>query len=183
MSRLKVTNLPIDGLKLIEMHALGDSRGHLTRLFCAEELRVAGWTKPIAQINYTYTSKRGTVRGMHFQRSPYSEMKLVCCMRGEILDVALDLRPESKTYLQHHAEYLSAQKGNALLIPEGFAHGFQTLTDDVDLIYCHSMSYRAAAEAGVNHSDKKLCIEWPLAITEISDRDQNHPLIDQYLKD
>lgn len=182
MSRLKVTRLPIDGLKLLEREVLGDSRGYLARLFCSEELTDAGWVNPIAQINHTHTSKKGTVRGMHYQRAPYAEMKLVSCLRGEIWDVAVDLRAESKTYLQHYAVHLSAQSGTALLIPEGFAHGFQTLTDDVDLIYCHSMHYSADAEAGLNQSDKRLHIEWPLSITEISVRDQSHILIDDYFK-
>ena len=182
MSRLKVKNLPIGGLKLIERTVLGDSRGHLARLFCAEELSAAGWIRPIAQINHTYTLKKGAVRGMHYQRSPYSEMKLVSCIRGELLDVAVDLRNDSDTYLQYHSELLSAENGKALLIPEGFAHGFQALTDDIELIYCHSMFYNAEAEAGISPRDKRLNIEWPLPITEISDRDQNHPLIDQYFK-
>jgi dTDP-4-dehydrorhamnose 3,5-epimerase len=143
---------------------------------------VAGWTKPIVQINHTYTAKKGTVRGMHYQRPPHSEMKLVSCIRGELLDVVVDLRNDSDTYLQHHVELLSAGNGKALLIPEGFAHGFQSLTDDVELIYCHSMFYNAEAEAGISPSDKKLSIEWPLSITEISTRDQDHPLIDQYFE-
>jgi dTDP-4-dehydrorhamnose 3,5-epimerase len=182
LSRLKITNLTIDGLKLIERHMLGDSRGHLTRLFCAEELSEAGWTMPIAQINHTHTSKRGAVRGMHYQRPPYSEMKLVSCIRGELLDVVVDLRSESSTYLQSHAELLSAKNGKALLIPEGFAHGFQALTDDVELIYCHSVIYVADAEAGISPRDEKLGIEWPLQITEISDRDNRHPPIDECFK-
>lgn len=161
---------------------LGDSRGYFTRLFCAEELTVVGWTKPIAQINHTYTAKKGTVRGMHYQRSPHAEMKLVSCIRGKLLDVVVDLRNDSDTYLQHHVELLSAENGKALLIPEGFAHGFQSLTDEVELIYCHSMFYNAEAEAGISPSDKKLSIKWPLPITEISTRDQNHPLIDEYFE-
>lgn len=182
MSRLKITNLRFGGLKLIERSVLSDSRGHFARLFCAEDLSAAGWSKPIAQINHTYTLKKGAVRGLHYQRSPYSEMKLVSCIRGELFDVAVDLRNDSDTYLQYHSELLSAKNGKALSIPEGFAHGFQALTDDVELIYCHSMFYNAEAEAGISLWDKRLSIEWPLPITEISDRDQNHPLIDQYFK-
>ena len=174
--------MPIRGLKLIERTLLSDSRGHLARLFCAEELSAAGWVKPIIQINHTCTLKKGAVRGMHYQRSPYCEMKLVSCIRGELLDVAVDLRNNSDTYLQYHPELLSAENGKALLIPEGFAHGFQALTDDVELIYCHSMFYNAEAEAGINPRDKRLSIEWSLPITEISDRDQNHPQIDRYFK-
>ena len=182
MSRLKITNLPIDGLKLIERKFLTDSRGHFSRLFCAEELSAAGWIKPIAQINHTLTLKKGSVRGMHYQQSPYSEMKLVSCIRGELLDVAVDLRNNSDTYLQYHEEFLSSENGKALLIPEGFAHGFQSLTDNVELIYCHSMFYHQEAESGINPKDERLNIEWPLPITDISDRDNIHPPINQYFK-
>jgi dTDP-4-dehydrorhamnose 3,5-epimerase len=148
-------------------------------LFCAEELSVAGWKKPIAQINHTRTSRRGTVRGMHFQRAPHSEMKLVSCIRGSVWDVAVDLRKGSATFLQWHAEELSAENGRAMLIPEGFAHGFQSLTDDVELLYCHSAPYHAEAEDGLNPADPELAIAWPLEITELSGRDTQHPMIGQ----
>ena len=107
---------------------MGDARGFLSRLFCAEELRAAGWTGPIAQINHTHTARKGTVRGMHFQYPPHAEMKLVSCLRGEVWDVAVDIRAGSQTFLRWHAEILSADNGRALLIPQGFAHGFQALT-------------------------------------------------------
>ena len=110
MNRLFVTDLPLAGLKRIERQRLGDARGFLSRLFCAEELGPAGWTKPIAQINHTYTAKRGTVRGMHFQHPPHADMKLVSCIRGEVWDVAVDIRAGSKTFLRWHAEKLSADE-------------------------------------------------------------------------
>lgn len=179
MNRFTLTGLPLPGLKLVERQRLGDSRGFLTRLFCAEELTAAGWTKPIAQVNHTYTAQRGAVRGLHYQTPPHAEMKLVSCIRGEVWDVALDLRTGSPTYLQWHAETLSAGNHRALLIPEGFAHGFQALTDDVELIYLHSAAYNAAAEAGLNAKDPALNIAWPLDITELSVRDQNHPAFDE----
>jgi len=179
MSRLIVTDLPLAGLKLVERMNLGDSRGFLSRLFCAEELASAGWQKPIAQINHTLTAKRGAVRGMHFQRPPYAEMKLVSCLRGRVWDVAVDLREGSDTLLHWHAEELSADNQRALLIPEGFAHGFQALTDDVELLYCHSAAHQSESEGGLNPQDLKLAIEWPLEIAELSDRDAHHPMIDQ----
>lgn len=178
MSRLAVSDLPLAGLKRIGRQRLGDSRGFLSRLFCAEELAAAGWAKSIAQINHTLTANRGTVRGMHFQRPPHAEMKLVTCIRGEVWDVAVDLRAGSPTFLQWYAEHLSAGNSRALLIPEGFAHGFQALTDDVDLLYCHSAAYAATAEAGLNPCDLRLAIAWPLSITELSARDKGHSLID-----
>lgn len=177
MNRFTVIDLPLPGLKLIERQRVGDSRGFLSRLFCAEELADAGWVKPVAQINHTYTALRGTLRGMHFQRPPHAEMKLVSCLRGEVWDVAVDVRADSPTFLQWHAERLSADNGQAMLIPEGFAHGFQTLTDDVELLYCHSAAYSHDAEAGLNPRDARLAIAWPLPITELSARDAAHPLI------
>lgn len=179
MSRFTVTELPLAGLKLIERQRLGDDRGFLSRLFCAEDLACAGWQKPIAQVNHSYTAKRGTVRGMHFQMPPHAEMKLVSCVRGRVWDVAVDLRGGSGTLLHWHAEELSADNHKALLIPEGFAHGFQALTDDVELLYCHSTAYLGEAKGALNPRDFKLAIEWPLEITEISDADAHYPLIDQ----
>jgi dTDP-4-dehydrorhamnose 3,5-epimerase len=177
MSRFTVTDLPLPGLKLVERHRVGDARGFLNRLFCAEQLVAAGWVKPVAQINHTYTARRGAVRGMHFQYPPHSEMKLVSCLRGEVWDVVVDVRAGSSTFLRWHAEFLSAHNDRALLIPEGFAHGFQALTNDVEMLYCHSVDYAEKAEAGLNHQDARLDITWPLPITELSARDANHPLI------
>lgn len=178
MNRFTVADLPLDGLKLIERQRLGDSRGFLSRLFCAEEFAAAGWCQPIVQINHTYTAQRGTLRGMHYQTPPHAEMKLVSCIQGEVWDVAVDLHAGSPTFLHWHAEILSATNNRALLIPEGFAHGFQTLTDDVTLLYCHTTAYCPAAEMALNTQDPRLSITWPLAITEISPRDATHPLLD-----
>jgi len=177
MSRLAVTELPLFGLKRVQRQRLGDSRGFLSRLFCADELAAAGWDQPIAQINHTLTAKRGTVRGLHFQRAPQAEIKLVSCLRGAVFDVAVDVRPGSATFLQWHGERLSADSGSALLIPEGFAHGFQALSDDVELLYCHSAAYCAPAEAGLNVQDPRLGIAWPLAIAELSARDAAHAML------
>jgi dTDP-4-dehydrorhamnose 3,5-epimerase len=178
VNRFTVTDLPLFGLKRIERQCIGDSRGFLSRMFCAEELTDAGWHKPIAQINHTFTTKRGTVRGMHYQRPPHAEMKLVTCIQGEVWDVAVDVRSGSETFLGWHAETLSANNQRALLIPEGFAHGFQTLSDDVILMYCHSATHHADAEAALNAHDPRLAITWPNPITELSSRDANHPMVD-----
>ncbi len=179
MSRFAITDLPLNGLKRVERQRLGDSRGFLSRIFCAKELAQVGWHKPIAQINHTYTAKCGTVRGMHFQHPPHAEMKLVSCLHGEVWDVAVDLRRGSPTFMRWHAECLSADNGFALLIPEGFAHGFQTLSDDVELLYCHSVAYVPDAEAGLNPMDQRLAIHWPLPITERSARDSHHPMLNE----
>lgn len=178
MNRFIVNDLPLPGLKLVTRQRIGDSRGFLSRLFCAEELATAGWVKPIAQVNHTFTAMRGTVRGMHFQHPPHAEMKLVNCIRGEVWDVAVDVRAGSPTFLHWHAEHLSADNGRALLIPEGFAHGFQALADDVELLYCHSDAYNASTEAGLNPLDARLAITWPLPISELSARDKSHSLIE-----
>jgi dTDP-4-dehydrorhamnose 3,5-epimerase len=178
MSRFAIHAAPLAGLKLVERQQLGDSRGFLSRLFCAEELASAGWTGAIAQINQTMTTKRGTVRGMHFQRPPHSEMKLVTCLRGAVWDVAVDLRAGSPSFLQWHAQELSASNRCALLIPEGFAHGFQALSDDCELLYLHSAVYAPQAEAGLHPDDPRLAISWPLPKTEMSARDTQHPMLD-----
>ena len=178
MSRLALAPLPLAGLFRVQRRPLVDERGFFARLFCAEELAGAGWTGAIAQINQSYTALKGTVRGMHFQPPPHAEMKLVSCVRGEVFDVAVDLRRGSPTFLRWHAERLSADNNRALLIPQGFAHGFQALTDDAELIYCHSAAYDAASEGGLNPRDPRLAIAWPLPITELSARDAQAAMLD-----
>ncbi len=181
MTRFAIQSTPLDGLKLIERKRLGDARGFLSRLFCAEELAIAGWTEPIAQINHTYTARRGTVRGMHFQYPPHADAKLVSCLRGEVWDVAVDLRAGSLTFLRWHAQRLSSENGCAMLIPEGFAHGFQTLSDDTELIYCHSACHSPELEGALDALDPRLAITWPLAVVERSERDMSHaPITDIY---
>ncbi len=182
MSRFIIKDTPVVGLKKLTRQRLGDTRGFLSRLFCSDELSDAGWVKSIAQINHTYTKQQGTVRGLHFQHPPHAEMKLVSCLKGEIWDVAVDLRKNSPTFLQWHAEKLSADNQCALLIPEGFAHGFQTLSNDCELLYLHNMPYNAAHEDALNMLDPTLAVEWPLAITEVSERDRKHPVINSSFK-
>jgi dTDP-4-dehydrorhamnose 3,5-epimerase len=177
MSRFEITTTPLQGLKLVQRQRLGDHRGFLSRVFCAEELAAAGFTGPIAQVNHTYTQRQGTVRGLHYQRPPHAEIKLVSCIRGQVWDVAVDLREGSPTFLHWHAQTLSADNALALLIPKGFAHGFQALSDDAELLYCHSAAYAAQAEAGLHPQDERLAIAWPLAIAELSARDAGHARI------
>lgn len=177
MSRFDITDTPLAGLKVVQRQVLGDARGYLSRLFCADELHGAGWRGPIAQINHTFTQQAGTVRGMHYQTPPHAEIKLVTCLRGEVWDVAVDLRPDSPTFLRWHAQHLSADNHNALLIPQGFAHGFQTLVDDVEMLYCHSVPYAPTADAGLNPLDARLGLPWPRPVTTLSARDSGHALI------
>jgi dTDP-4-dehydrorhamnose 3,5-epimerase len=182
MSRFAITPLSIEEVKLVMRQRLGDARGFLSRLFCAEELASIGWRGPIAQINHTYTAQRGTCRGMHFQRGPHTETKLVTCLRGVVWDVAVDLRPASQTFLKWSAAELNAQTGGALLIPAGFAHGFQTLSDDVELLYCHDQFYHPESEGGLHPQDPQLKMDWPLPVIGLSPRDQSHPLMDAGFK-
>ncbi len=177
MSRFQIVDTPIAGLKIVERSRRSDERGFLARMFCAEELAAAGWSKPIAQINQTLTRQPGAVRGLHFQFPPHAEMKLVNCIRGEVWDVAVDLRRGSPTFLKWFGAHLSAENGHALLIPEGFAHGFQALAEDCELIYFHSCAYHAASEGGVHPEEPRLAISWPRAIAELSARDQGHPML------
>ena len=177
MSRFDFHSTYLSGLIVVQRRPIEDSRGFFARFFCADEFRQAGFTKPIAQINHTFTRKKGAVRGLHFQRPPHAEAKVVSCLRGDIFDVAVDLRRGSPTFLRWHGEVLSAENRRSLLIPEGFAHGFQTLTDDCELVYLHSTSFHPEAEAALNVNDPKLAIVWPLAMTDLSERDRTNFLI------
>lgn len=168
------------GLQVLQRKPLGDSRGYLERLFCADELAPLLAGRRIVQINHTLTARRGTVRGLHFQRPPHAETKFVSCLRGEVFDVAVDLRRDSATFLHWHGEILSAENHKTLLIPEGYAHGFQTLTDECEMLYFHTAAYHADAEGGLNAADPRLAIAWPLPITERSARDSGHALLDEY---
>jgi dTDP-4-dehydrorhamnose 3,5-epimerase len=173
---------PIAGLMLVRRNAREDERGSLTRLFAAEEMASAGWRRPIAHVNQTVTRRRGAVRGLHFQHPPHAEMKLVSCLRGAVWDVAVDLRAGSPTFLRWYAHELSSANRLAMLVPEGFAHGLQTLTDGVELLYLHTAAYVPDAERGIHPREPLLHIDWPLAITEMTTRDQAHPpLPDDYL--
>jgi len=179
MSRFVFLASPLTGLKLVQRKVIEDQRGFLSRFYCADEFRDAGIAKPIAQINHTLTRKKGAVRGLHFQNPPHAETKLVSCLHGEIWDVAVDLRVNSPTFLQWHSEVLSASNRKSLLIPEGFAHGFQALTEDCELIYLHSEAYYPESEGALNVNDPKLNITWPLTMCDLSERDRNHAFIDQ----
>ena len=172
MTRFTISDLPLDGPKLIERQRLGDPRGYLSRLFCADELATAGWHKLVTQITHTLTTRRGTVRGMHYQTPPHAEMKLVTCIRGEVWDVAVDLRAHSPNFLQWHAQILSADNGHALLIPEGFAHGFCSLTNNSMLHYKCTNYRNPNSETGIIWNDKKLNIKWPIKKPILSSKDK-----------
>ena len=176
-TRFDLLDTPLSGLRVLQRKPIGDSRGYLERLFCAEELQALVPGKGIAQINHTLTANRGTVRGLHFQHPPHAETKFVSCLRGEVFDVAVDLRDNSPTFLRWHAEVLSADNHKTLVIPEGFAHGFQTLTDDCEMLYFHTAAYQPGDEDGLNAQDPRLTIRWPLPIAGLSPRDVSHAMI------
>jgi len=176
-ANLKITDTPIDGLKVLAGRRIEDSRGFLERLFCDRELAVVLGLRTIAQVNHTKTVRAGTVRGMHFQIPPHAEMKFVVCLRGEVFDVAVDLRKESPTMLAWHGEVLSEAAPRIMVIPEGFAHGFQTLTDDCEMLYFHTARYDQRSEGGVNPEDPRIRIRWPQAVSGLSMRDGSHPLL------
>ncbi|SDM67122.1 dTDP-4-dehydrorhamnose 3,5-epimerase [Oryzisolibacter propanilivorax] len=174
MRRLLLTPLPLPGLVRVQRQPAHDARGSFERWFCADELAAAGWARPIAQLNRSLTRQRGSVRGLHYQLPPHAETKLVGCLRGAVWDVAVDLRAGSPTFLRWHAECLSADNACALLIPPGFAHGFQALSDDAELLYCHDTPHAPGFEAGLHPQDARLDIAWPLPVTGLSPRDQGH---------
>lgn len=175
MTRFDFSPTPLDGLKVVSRRPMADSRGFLARMWCAEEFSCHGWPDPVAQINHTLTRHRGSIRGLHFQHPPYAEDKLVSCLRGEVFDVAVDLRRGSPTFLKWHGVILSAANARGLLIPRGFAHGFQALVDDCELLYLHSKAYNPDAEDGIDAFDPRLQIVWPLPPGERSPRDAAHP--------
>lgn len=174
---MKVTPLGLDGACVIDTTPRVDQRGTFSRLFCDRELREVHHGKPIVQINHSLTLKRGALRGLHFQRSPAVEGKLVRCLAGAIFDVVVDLRRGSGTFLQWHGERLSGQNARMLYIPEGCAHGFQALEANVEVLYLHTGKYSPSHEGGVRHDDPLLGIDWPLPVTDLSDRDGSHPLL------
>lgn len=173
---------PLAGLFVVQRKPIADERGFFSRFFCAEEFQAVGLKNPVAQINHTHTVKKGTVRGLHFQYPPHAECKIVSCLRGEVYDVAVDIREGSPTFLHWHGEILSAANQRSLLIPPGFAHGFQTLIDDCELIYLHSAPFCEHSEGAINLADQKIGIEWPLPTTDISGRDLHHPFITDTFK-
>ncbi len=174
-NRLDILETPIQGLKLLQRKTLGDDRGYLERMFCGEELQTLILGKHLVQINHTVTVNRGVVRGMHFQHPPNAETKFVSCLCGEVFDVAVDLRQNSPTFLQWYSEILTPGNRKTLVIPEGFAHGFQTLTKDCEMLYFHTAAYCTESEGGVNALDPKIRIQWPLDIVERSARDMALP--------
>lgn len=173
------TETKLKGAFIIDIERREDSRGFFARAFCQTEFAAHGLKPTIAQANIASNFKKGTLRGMHFQYPPAAETKLVRCTRGAILDIIVDLRPESATYLQHISVELNEDNQRALYVPERFAHGYQALRDNTDTSYQVGEFYTPSAESGLLHNDPRLGLQWPLPIAVISDKDLKFTPFDQ----
>ena len=169
----------LNGVFIADTNYRSDTRGSFARLFCKNELAAGLQGREIVQVNSSVTKSRGAVRGLHFQHPPYSEMKFVRCVKGRVWDVVVDLREDSPTFMEWHAEELSQDNARMIIIPEGCAHGFQALEVESELLYLHTEYYTPDAEDGLAYDDPLLNILWPLPVTEISERDKWHPKLDQ----
>jgi dTDP-4-dehydrorhamnose 3,5-epimerase len=166
------------GLTVLETLPVQDERGRFVRIFCEQDYGAIRPGLHWPQINLSQSSRMGTVRGMHFQHPPSAEAKLIRCLRGRVFDVTVDLRVGSPTFLRWHAVELSEDGPMQVFIPEGFAHGFQALTDDAQLLYLHTASWSREHEGRLRYNDPALAIDWPLPVTQVSDKDRDAPLID-----
>jgi dTDP-4-dehydrorhamnose 3,5-epimerase len=165
----------LEGVRLIDLEPARDERGFFARTFCVEEFRAQGLETRFVQHSVSFTVRRGSIRGMHFQRAPHEEVKLLTCIRGAIHDVLIDLRPQSSSYLRWESYRLTAESRRQLYVPAGLAHGFQTLADDTEVAYLISAFYAPAAAAGIRHDDPAFGISWPLLVADMSARDRGWP--------
>jgi dTDP-4-dehydrorhamnose 3,5-epimerase len=167
----------LNGSYVVDIFPVKDERGWFVRTFCKNEFNKIGFSDEWVQMNHSFTNDAGTIRGMHFQKPPYSETKLIRCIAGNVFDVIIDLRRNSNTFLKWFGIELSAENKKMIYIPGGFAHGFQTLTDNCQLIYNHTAFYTPGFEEGIRYNDKMININWPKPVTKISERDNNHPVL------
>lgn len=166
---------PLKGVFVVDLERRQDSRGFFARAWCEQEAAAHGLNTHVAQCNVSFTRAKGSLRGMHFQLPPHQEAKLVRCTMGSIHDTVVDLRADSPTFMQHWSTILSAGNRRALYLPEGIAHGFQSLEDDTEVLYQMSTSYAPEASSGVRWNDVAFGLSWPLAVTEVSERDRSFP--------
>lgn len=172
---MKFTETKLNGAFIITPDSIEDDRGFFARVFCRHEFEEHGLNYDMVQCNISFNRNKGTLRGMHYQTAPHSEVKLIRCTAGSIYDVIIDLRPESGTFKQWIAAELSEQKHQMLYVPEGFAHGYQTLEDETEVFYQVSAFYKQASERGVRWNDPAFGIKWPLPVTSVSIKDLSHP--------
>ncbi len=175
---MNIKSLSILGAAVVEMDPLVDPRGVFCRWFCQQELQSLIGSRRIVNMNFSRTEKTGAIRGLHFQYPPKAEMKLIRCIRGSVFDVIVDLRKDSPTFLKWHGELLTAENMKMLVVPEGFAHGFQTLEEKSEMLYLHTEFYSKELDAGICYHDPRIGIEWPLPAVEVSVKDQAYALLD-----
>jgi dTDP-4-dehydrorhamnose 3,5-epimerase len=180
---MKFTETSLVDAFVVDIEAIEDERGFFARGWCRREFEARGLPAVTAQANISFSKQRGTLRGLHWQEPPHAENKLVRCMRGGIFDVAVDLRPGSPTYLKWFGVELTDKNHRMLLVPEGFAHGFQTLEDRTEVFYMVSEFYAPKFEQGARYDDPAFRIEWPLDVTEISDKDSSWPRFEKSRND
>ncbi len=171
---MKFHSTGLEGLHVVELERHCDTRGFFARTWCEREFAAAGLETRLVQCSLSFNLRRGTLRGMHFQVAPFEEVKLIRCTAGAIHDVVIDVRPESRTYLDHFAVELSAQNRHALYVPAGFAHGFQTLMDDTEVFYQMSEVFAPECARGIRWNDPQFGIEWPILQPIILDRDASY---------
>jgi len=177
---MKINPTLIAGVYTIDLDIYTDDRGGFARTFCQKEFSAIGFDKHFVQINHSYNHLKGTLRGMHFQHPPYQETKLIRCIKGSVIDVVVDIRKGSPTFLKNIKVELSSDNKRMILIPEGCAHGFQTLEDQTELIYHHTAFYTPNSEGGLRYNDPLLNIQWTLQTSVISNKDQSYPLLNQH---
>jgi dTDP-4-dehydrorhamnose 3,5-epimerase len=176
------TAAPLAGAFLVDLEPFSDERGWFARYYDKKEFGQIGHHREWVQLNHSVSYKKGTIRGLHFQFPPFREIKMVRCITGAVYDVIIDLREGSPTFLQTFGAELSARNNKMLYIPEGFAHGFQTLEDNSTLLYHHSEYYTPGSEGGFRFDEPRFAIQWPLPITVISERDSQHAWLDKNFK-
>jgi dTDP-4-dehydrorhamnose 3,5-epimerase len=173
------TETKLAGAYFIDVEPFADSRGFFTRTFCRNDFAARGLNFDIVQSNLAFNFKKGTLRGIHFQYPPFAEAKLVRCTRGAIVDLIVDLRPESPTYLESVSVELTVENRRSLYVPERFGHSYQVLEDNTEVSYDINEFYAPAAARSLRYDDPLLGLEWPLAVTDISEKDKNAPLLDE----
>lgn len=172
---MRFTETILKGAFIIELEPRIDERGMFARAFCKREFQEHGLKAEIVQGNFSQNNKKGTLRGMHYQLAPFAEVKIIRCVRGKVRDVIIDIRPHSPTFLRWHAVDLDAEIGNTLYVPEGFAHGYQSLVDDTEVMYLVTQYYAPDYERGIRWNDPLFRIEWPIPNPILSPRDASHP--------
>lgn len=179
---MKFTKIKLKDAYIIRLEPWRDQRGFFERLFCQKEFRQIGLKKPLAQVNYSETKTAGTIRGLHYQLPPYTEAKIVTCLKGKIFDCIVDLRRGSPTFLHWHGEILSEKNQKAIFVPEGFAHGLQTLSDNSGVLYLNTNFFHQTHERGLHYNDPTININWKLKITNVSEKDAQRPFLRKFFK-